>query len=124
MKKEIHPNYNKSSNLAFISAGLGILNLSLSPEIFSTGLAIFTAFFTLAFVFGLAVLIRLGLSWIKYLLLVLFLIGLIGIPFMIKNFETNPIVGTINIAQTILQICSIILLFKIPKTDAVDINGN
>ncbi|HBD26969.1 hypothetical protein [Flavobacterium sp.] len=123
MKKEIHLNYKKSSNLAFISAGLGILNLGLTPNIFSSGLTIFTAIFTLAFVFGLAFLIRLGLPWVKYLLLVLFLIGLIGISFMIKNFEKNPIVGLINIAQTILQICSIILLFKIPKTDSADING-
>lgn len=115
MEKTVHPNYIKSSELAFISAGLGIINLSLSPVVFSNSIAIITAILTLIFVFGLAYLIRFGFSWVKYLLLALFIIGIFGIPIIIKNLYENPIVGIINLVQTVLQIGSIVLLFKIPK---------
>lgn len=115
MQTQVHPNYIKASELIFITAGLGIINFFFSPEILSSGFAIIIAVFTLLFIAGLGVLIKQGFSWIKYLLLALFIFGLLGIPFIIKNITTNPIVGIVNIIQTILQIWALVLLFKISK---------
>lgn len=117
MQKQIHPNYIKSSDLIFITAVLGIINFFFSPKILSSGFAIIVAIFTLLFIAGLGVLVKQGFSWVKYLLLALLLFGLLGIPFIIKNMTTNPIVGIVNIIQTVLQIWALVLLFKIRKED-------
>lgn len=101
----------------FISAGLGIINICLTPEIFVSPRVMITGFVTLAFLCGLAFAIRHGFYWIKYLLLAIMLFGLIGIPFMIKNLGENFAMGIINIIQTVFQVWALILLFKIPKEE-------
>jgi len=114
----IHRNYIKSSNFILISAGLGVINLSLIPGIFVNPPAITEGFFVLLLLVGLAFVIRKGISWIKYLLLAMILIGVIAIPAIIKNLSQNPAVGVINIIQTVFQVWALILLFKIPKEKA------
>ena len=113
----VHKNYIKSSDLMLISVGLGIINFLLVPEIFSSGRSIFIGIVTLLLLGGLALAIRNGVSWIKYLLLVMMIFGFISIPFLIKNLEENPPVGIINIIQNAFQFWSLILLFKIPKEE-------
>ena len=114
----VHPNYIKSSDFIFITVGLGIINISLTPGIFVSPRELITGFFTLAFLVGLALLIRKGIGWIKYLLLVIMIFGIIGIPLMIKILEQNPAVGVINVIQTVFQVWALVLLFKIPKEKA------
>jgi len=114
----IHQNYIKASNFMFLSVGLGIINIILTPGIFVSPKEIITGIIVLLFLAGLALGIKKGISWIKYLLLILIIIGLLGIPFMIKNLGQNLAIGIINIIQTVLQIWSLILLFKIPKEEA------
>ena len=115
MEKPIHANYIKSSNLIFGTVGLGIINFFFSTELLNTGQNIATAVVTLAIIAGIGFLVRQGKNWVKYFLLVLTLFGLIGMPFIINNINERSVVGLVNIAQTILQIWAMVLLFKVPK---------
>lgn len=99
----------------FLTVGLGIINLTLIPGIFVLPEQIITALLTLLFLTGISLAIRKGIKWIKYLLLVLIILGLTSIPFMIKNLGKNTAIGVINIIQTVFQFWALVLLFKIPK---------
>ncbi len=115
MDKQIHPNYIKSSNLIFGTVGLGLINFFFANELLKTGQNIATAILTLMIIAGFAYLVRQGKNWVKYLLLVIMVFGLIGLLFIINNILQRPIVGVINIAQTIMQLWATVLLFKVPK---------
>jgi len=123
MIKKVHENFIKSSNLIFISAALGLINLFLTKgELGSTKLIV-SAILTLLFVGGLGYIVRQGYAWIKYLLLVLMIFGLIGIVgLIITNLEKQPLITTVNIIQTILQTWATVLLFIIPKKTVEDIS--
>jgi hypothetical protein len=114
MAKQIHQNYIKSSNLIFGTVGLGLINLLFSTDFLNSKQNIVTVILTLLIIVGIGFLVRQGKDWVKYLLLVFTLGGLIGIPFIIKNITLRPIVGLINILQTIMQIGAMLLLFKVP----------
>lgn len=117
-KKSItHPNYKKSAELIYLSAALGIGNLIWKYETLDSGIKIFIALLSLAFVFGIGYLVSKGYEWIKFVLLILLSLGLISIIFIIADLAHDPVVGIINIVQTVLQIWALVLLFKIPKTD-------
>ena len=111
----VHTNYKKAANLIYVSAGLGLINVILSPQA-TTAFGIIVAIFTLGILIGIGYLVSKGNEWIKYVL-VLMLVGLLAIPVMLLNIVNNPIVGIINIIQTVLQIYSLVLLFKISKTN-------
>lgn len=115
MDKQIHPNYIKSSNLIFGTVGLGLINFFFSSDLLNTGQNIATAILTLVIIAGIGYLVRQGKGWVKYLLLVFMVFGLIGIPFIINNIVQKPMVGIVNIAQTIMQLGATVLLFKVPK---------
>jgi membrane-bound ClpP family serine protease len=115
MEKQIHENFIKSSNLIFITAGLGLINFFFASDLLSNGFNITVAVFSIAFIIGIGFLVRQGYNWMKIFLLVITLLGLVGIPFTLKNLTEKPVVGIINIIQTILQIWAVVLLFKVPK---------
>ena len=117
MGKDLHQNYIKASNLTFVSALLGIINVVLLKGVLTNTISIVTTIFTFLFIIGLGFLIRQGFEWIKYLLLFMMVFGLIGIPTWIKNLQEIPIVGLTNLIQIILQFWDLILVFKIPKKD-------
>ena len=112
----IHPNHKKSAELLYLSGALGIANLIWSYETLNSGIKIFIALVSVACVFGIGYLVSKGTEWIKYFLLVILLLGLLGVSFIVANLKNEPVIGTINIIQTILQIWALILLFKIPKS--------
>lgn len=112
----IHPNHKNSAELMYISGALGIGNIIWKYETLDSGFKIFIAVISVAFVFGIGYFISKGIEWIKYVLLVILLLGLLGIPFFIANFKNEPVVGIINVVQTVLQVWALILLFKIPKS--------
>src|SRR5690606_918831 len=117
--KIIHPNPKKAANLIYLSAGLGIINVILNPAIFNNSFGIKVAILTLGMLIGIGYLVSKGDDWIKYVLLVFMILGLIGIPTIIMNILLNPIVGIINVVQAALQIYSIVLLFKVPKSNSL-----
>ncbi|PVH25497.1 hypothetical protein [Sphingobacterium corticibacter] len=105
----------KSANLMYLSAGLGVINILLLPNTLNTTADIITVIFTFAVLIGTAALIGKGVDWIKYVLLVLVLFGLLAYSYTIQLFYINPIVGLINIVQAVLQIYALVLLFRIPN---------
>lgn len=116
----IHPNYKRSAELIYLSGALGIGNVIWQYETLDSGMKIFIFIVSLGFVFGIGYLISKGNEWIKYVLLVLFALGLISIIFVIANLANDPVSGIINITQTILQIWALVLLFKVPnKTENI-----
>lgn len=116
----IHPNHKKSADLIYLSGALGIGNLIWVYDTLDSGIEIFIAFFSVAFVFGIGYFISKGAEWVKYFLLVILLLGLLGFPYIIANLKNEPIVGIINIVQTVLQIWALYLLFVIPKHKKAD----
>lgn len=119
-KKEeiiVHPNHKKSAELIYISGFLGIVNIIWTYQTLDNGMKIIVALFSLTFVFGIGYLVSKGKEWIKYVLLAILILGLLGFPFLIANIMNEPVVGIINIVQTILQIWALVILFKIPKLE-------
>lgn len=116
----VYPNYKKAAELLYISGFFGIGNLIWKYDTLENELQIFIAIIVLALGFVLAYVTSKGIEWFKYILLALFAFGLVSIPFIISDILNEPVVGIINIVQTILQIYALVLLFKIPKT--VNIN--
>ncbi|UWX60870.1 hypothetical protein N0B40_01065 [Chryseobacterium oranimense] len=111
----IHPNHTKAANLMYLSGALSIGNMIWVYESLNSPSSIATAIAILAFIFGMGYLAGKGIDWVKYVLLITFLIGLIGIQSIYFNLLSDPVLGILNIAQTILQIWAIILLFQVPK---------
>jgi len=113
---EVHANYKKAANLIYVSAALGLINVILSPE-HVNAFGIIVAIFSLGLLVGIGFLVSTGNEWIKYVWLGLIVLGLLAIPYMLLNIVNKPVVGIINIIQTILQIYSLVLLFKISRTN-------
>ncbi|MEA9413987.1 hypothetical protein [Flavobacterium sp. PL02] len=112
MKLSLNPNYIKSSNFIFISVGLGLINFLLSPHILSSKSAMIVSIITLSLLFIAGLLVRFQISWIKYLLLALILIGFNSLPSLIKEeLTTHPINAIFTILQAITLIYATILLF-------------
>lgn len=112
MKLSLNPNYIKSSNFIFISVGLGLINFLLSPHILSSKSAMILSIITLSLLFIAGLLVRFQISWIKYLLLALILIGFNSLPSLIKEeLTTHPINAIFTILQAITLIYATLLLF-------------
>lgn len=116
MKLSLNPNYIKSSNLFFISAVLGVLNFFLSPEILSSNTDIIISVTTIFFILVIGLAVRFEVSWIKYILLVLIIIGINTLPPLIKEELTlRPINGIITILQVVAQVYAAILILVFGK---------
>ncbi|MES2573646.1 MAG: hypothetical protein V4572_01765 [Bacteroidota bacterium] len=113
MEKQIDPNYIKASNIFFIITFLGLIPLFLpSNNIFINnytiplGISYFTGKIAIAF------LVRQGYNWVKILILIIVLLGIIGVPTILKNLREQPIVGALDVTIAILHVWALILLFK------------
>lgn len=112
----LNPNYIKSSNLLFISAGLGLINFLILPEILSSKSSIVVGSIAVFFISAMGLAIRFEISWIKYLSLILIVFGINIVPPLVKDeLISHPINGIITIAQSIIQIYATILLFSKKK---------
>ena len=112
----VHPNEIKSSNLILISAGLGLLNMFISPEVFTSFSLILIGLITIGIISAIGIGIRNGIHWIKYVILVLVVLGLFSFPIFIQTMYSNLIAGIVNIIQSLLQIIAVVLLF-IPRKE-------
>lgn len=109
-ERYVHPDYKKAANIWYISVSLGLINFFIiDPR------GIFSGILTLLILFGLGYSISKGYDWMKYLLLVIMIIGLLIILLTFSFYTSHPVVIIINILQTILQIWVLIILFRIPK---------
>lgn len=114
----LHPNHTKAANIMYLTGVLGIASMvwtydSSQPAVLYIGIAV--AIF--AFIFGMGYLAGKGTEWVKYVLLATFLLGLIGFRTIYTNLLSDPVLGVLNIIQTILQVWTLILLFKVPKQE-------
>ncbi|PRD57067.1 hypothetical protein [Sphingobacterium gobiense] len=116
----VHENYIKASNLFLVSVGLGLINIFLAPEITAEGSTIAVSIFTLGFLLIIGLLIRKGFDWMKYVLLVFMIIGVLAIPLLLQNIMYQPVVGIINLIQTALQVVTLVILFKIPDNHSAE----
>lgn len=116
MENQIHNNYIKASELIFISIGLGVVNIFLSPAVLTNSFSVFVAILIFLFMLGNTAFIRQGYRWAKILYIVLFVLGLFfDVPSILKILVENPIVGIINLTQIVLQTWALILLIQIPN---------
>ncbi|MGL6127447.1 hypothetical protein, partial [Chryseobacterium artocarpi] len=115
----LHPNYVKASNLIYLSGAVGIGCLIWTYEQLDSELAIFISAVVLASVFGVGYMIGKGNEIAKFVFIILFILGLAGIPTLITHLSANPVLGIMNILQFILQTWAIVLLVKIPKRKKV-----
>ena len=52
-----------------------------------------------------------GKNWARITLLVLFIIGMLGVPFIIMTeFQMNPIIGIVSVVQMLIQLYVLIIL--------------
>jgi hypothetical protein len=114
-KSQIHSNYKKAADMIYLSGAFGIGNLIWKSDTLDSGLKIFIAVISVGFLFVLGYFISKGIDWLKFFLAVILFFGIVGIPFLLRNFTDDLVLGIVNIVQTILQIWAVILLFKIPK---------
>jgi hypothetical protein len=115
MKKQKHRNYLISSNLIFASAVLGIISFFLIYLLANDSKNIMNGIFSILFIVGLGLLVRIGKKWVKFLLLALTIFGLFLMTSIADTLAHNLYGGIIAILQTVLQIVAVILLFLIPK---------
>lgn len=109
-----HPNYIKASNLVLWSLGVYILSVLVLDSTYSFGNMVFGII-----VLGvIAVLVRAGYPWMKYVLGVMLLFALILEPFVIMALlaKDNGMVVLSNIIQIVLQIIVVVKLWQIPNT--------
>lgn len=99
-----------SAYLLIFSAFLGVLNVILSPDLndikeYLISLIVFCV------ISIFAVLVYKKINWIKYVLLVLVVLGIFNIPYIINDLKHYPINGIINIVQSLAQLWAVIILF-------------
>ncbi|PQA90001.1 hypothetical protein B0A69_21510 [Chryseobacterium shigense] len=119
MQKEkeviIHPHHTKAANIMYLSGVLSIATMIWTYEDFKTTLSLLIGVAILAFIFGMGYLAGKGTEWVKLVLLITFLLGLLGLPSIYLSLFTNPVVGILSSIQTILQVWVLVLLFKVKK---------
>jgi len=133
MENNLHPNFRKASNLMFGSVALGFVNMLLISNSFMFDVKILVAVVVLLFYASISYAIRLGKNWTKYLLLFLLIFGLLVFPYIFNTFKSSLLFGDnlkldlllalIKITQIVLQLCALILLFKIPKQGVIKLEN-
>jgi hypothetical protein len=109
-----HPNYVKASNLMLGTVALGFISILAFPSYLSSTKNIIVSVLSIGFVVALSFLIRQRFDWVKYLILVLFVLGCTSLPFTIMHFAERPLLSSISILQIIMQLWALVLLFKVP----------
>jgi hypothetical protein len=107
----MHPNANKSSNLLRLSAVLTVIGYLLFSNRGSFDM--YTTLITIILLIGAAYLVRTGYSWVRWVLLVLTLIGFvataIALPALLKLALTNTLY--LSLLQFVIQTIAVIMLF-------------
>lgn len=117
----LHSSIKLASNLVFISVILGALNMFFIQTTFSISGSTaeqLPGIFSLVFVAATGYGIRLGFSWIRFLLLIFYVLGtLLGFGLLTFLLHHAPIAGAIYLLQALIQLAVIILLFLKPANN-------
>jgi hypothetical protein len=118
LENQISPNYIKASNLIFLTAGLLLIRLFILSDENPFGMNIYAVIIDLLFFGGMGILIRRGVKWIKYVLLLIIIIILFGALSTLKSNSLFAIL--IYVIQTVTQIWAVILLFMKNKSEKIE----
>lgn len=110
--------YTTASTLIYISAIIGIINSLMSFNVFNKQDWIISLL-SISIVVIIGLLTSRGYAWVKYLLLVLILIGLSDISYIVQDLKEYPINGLLSLSISILQIVATIILF-LKRKDSID----
>jgi hypothetical protein len=115
-----------AKNILYASIFLGIIIIAINEMTtgfrnYSNTQVLVTCFLILAMIFLLTKLIGAGKKWARVAFLVLFIGGLIFIPFgLVPLFNSNIIIEVLFIFQGMLQILALIFLFTQKSTSWFD----
>ena len=109
----------RAVNLLYAALGIGILrDVLIAPQGYHISHLIFHTFAVIGLLGVLIYLIRQGRTWARITFLVWFVVGtpLAVVPLM-RSFEASPISGLLGVAQTMIQVFALVLLFQKPSSD-------
>jgi hypothetical protein len=118
--KLVHPNFIKASNFIFITAGLQIVNIILTPKSYSTTRNIIINGIGLIATVGLGFLIRKGVNWAGFVFVLITILGLIIYvssfnKILLDFYKQHPVNAVNSGLALLLQVWTIILLFTASK---------
>lgn len=111
----IHPNHIKAGYLIYLSGAIGLGIFIWQFDQLSNPIFNIFPFIIICIIFAMGYLIKRGTDWLKYLLLIFVILGTLGMPIVLMNIMSDPILSVANIIQGILQIWAVILMFMIPS---------
>jgi drug/metabolite transporter (DMT)-like permease len=114
MQQSLHPNAIKSSNLLRLSALLVVVDYLVQIKFYEKEPFGFVRFFAIVILLGVAFALRKKQLWIRWPLLILILIGILGIiftAFTSIGAKQKAYIWCIEILQDIIQLTAAILLF-------------
>ncbi|MFM9945731.1 MAG: hypothetical protein ACKVQB_10915 [Bacteroidia bacterium] len=116
MHIKVHSNYLMASYLVFFLGALSVIKFLLAFKVLNRIEDKLTAIINLIIFLGIGYIVMKGFNWVKYLLLILSIFGMIQFSEMIKYFiqKPNP-KGACLITQRIMLVFATLILFKIPK---------
>ncbi len=123
MENKLYQQYRTASNLIFITVVLDPIEFFFSKYLGMTKEEVVFEVLGLFFIALTAFAIRRGASWVKYILLMLTLIGIAAIVLSLRAAVVSTVPVAITCMQVILMAWALVLLFKIPSPvdhDALD----
>ncbi|MDF2454141.1 MAG: hypothetical protein K0R51_134 [Cytophagaceae bacterium] len=121
MKSTLHKNYKTASNLIIATLILDPIEFFYSKYLGMTKDEIVFEGLGILFIALTAYAIRKGVTWVKYILLVFTLLGILAIAMSVG--KVNVVSVSITVLQVMLMAWALVLLFKIPgptEQDALD----
>lgn len=121
MKQALHENYKRASNLIIATLILDPIEFFYSKYLGMTQDEVVFEGLGILFIALTAYAIRKGVSWVKYILLIFTLLGILAIVMSMGN--TTVVSASITVLQVMLMAWALVLLFRIPgptDQDALD----
>jgi hypothetical protein len=108
----IHPNHTKAARLLYLSAVLYVPTMILNADRLDNVFGIIVSVVTLMLITAIGYAASRGSNNIKFLLLVILIVGLGAVPSMLFRLFVEPFIGIIEIAGAVLQFYALVLWFQ------------
>ena len=115
---EIPKKIKQAAKLVYLSLLVGLIKSVLyetltTQNMLSDPKSLTIGIITILLIGFLGYMIGQGKNWAKITFLVLFIIGMIGYPFIVLNeFQTSSVIGVVSIVQMLIQLYVLIILFR------------
>ena len=115
---EIPKKVKQSAYMVYASLGVGLIKSGLyetltTQKILSDSTSLTVGIVTILLIGLLGYMIGQGKNWARITLLILFVIGMIGYPFIVlTEFRANSIIGIVSVIQMLIQLYVLIILFS------------